>query len=148
MAIPLNYYAPLTYYLSFALHWEGLKRLLWVEVDADPGAGAWSSRHISVGTALRSPGWGPSGAIVLQLLSVRSVGQLLEVRGAVAESVALLSPWALWAWRSCGDVENVHSFPPCWPTSAVFLSHNLTGLSCALLAGLRLARCALAHVDT
>lgn len=139
-----NYYAPLTYYLSFALALGRPEaaavgvRLTLILAQVLGAVGAYQ-----LGRLFGRRGGGLLGAIAF---SFSPYVQLVNphVRGAVAESVALaFLPWALWAWEVLWRRGERALVPAVLTTSAVFLSHNLTGLSCVgLLAGLGLARCA------
>lgn len=137
-----NYYAPLTYYLSFALALGRPEaaavgvRLALILAQMLGAVGAYQ-----LGRLFGRRGGGLLGALAF---SFSPYVQLVNphVRGAVAESVALaFLPWALWAWEVLWRRGKRALVPAVLTTSAVFLSHNLTGLSCVgLLGALALAR--------
>ena len=136
-----NYYAPLTYHLG---HWltmghperaaEGA-RLLFILALVVGALGAYE-----LGKLFGGRGGGLAGALVFTyapyILLINP-----HLRGDLAESTALcFVPWTLWAWelvwRRGGALRILAAAVA---TSAVFLSHNLTGLTIvALIAGLSL----------
>ncbi len=133
-----NYYAPLTYYLSYLLSLArpeaaavGVRSAL-ILAQVLGAVGAYR-----LGTLFGRRGGGLLGALAF---SFSPYVQLINphVRGAVAESVALaFLPWALWTWEVLWRRGGRAIVPAVIATSAVFLSHNLTGLSCVgLVAGL------------
>ena len=138
-----NYYAPLTYHLG---HWltmghparaaEGA-RLVIVLALVLGALGAYE-----LGTLFGGRGGGLAGSLVFScapyILLINP-----HLRGDLAESLALaFAPWALWAWELVwrrGGAPRI--LAAVVATSAVFLSHNLTGLTIvALIAGLSLWR--------
>ncbi|MCU0522418.1 MAG: 6-pyruvoyl-tetrahydropterin synthase-related protein, partial [Anaerolineae bacterium] len=132
-----NYYAPLTYYLSYALSLgrpeaaeAGVKATLVVS-QVLGAAGAYM-----LGRVFGRRGGGVLGALAYSLAPyVQLVNP--HIRGAIAESVALgFLPWALWSWEMLWRRGRGAPVPAVLTTAAVFLSHNLTGLSCLALVGL------------
>lgn len=137
-----NYYAPLTYYLSYALALmrpeaaaAGVKATL-ILAQVVGAIGAYQ-----LGRLFGRKGGGLLGALAF---SFSPYVQLINpyVRGAVAESLALgFLPWALWGWEMLWRRGRRALLPAVLATSAVLLSHNLSGLSClALVSGLGLWR--------
>jgi len=138
-----NYYAPLTYHLG---HWltmghperaaEGA-RMVFILALVVGALGAYE-----LGKLFGGCGGGLAGSLVFScapyILLINP-----HLRGDLAESLALgFVPWALWAWELVwrrGGAPRI--LAAVVATSAVFLSHNLTGLTIlALIAGLSLWR--------
>ena len=136
-----DYYAPLTYYLGHLLtlgHPElaavGAKACL-ILAHVIGAAGAFM-----LGRLFGGEGGGLLGALAYAFAPYI---QLINpyVRGDLAETFALACvPWALWSWEQVWRKGTAGSGAAAvMSTSAVFLSHNLTGLTClALVAGLSL----------
>ncbi|MCJ7551495.1 MAG: 6-pyruvoyl-tetrahydropterin synthase-related protein, partial [Anaerolineae bacterium] len=138
-----NYYAPLTYHLGHSLTMghperaaEGA-RLVFILALVVGALGAYE-----LGTLFGGRGGGLLGSLVFScapyILLINP-----HLRGDLAESLALgFVPWALWAWELVwrrGGAPRI--LAAVVATSAVFLSHNLTGLTIlALIAGLSLWR--------
>lgn len=138
-----NYYAPLTYHLG---HWLTLghperaaegARLTFIFALIVGAVGAYRLGRLFGGR---------SGGLLGSLAFATSPYILLintHIRGDLAETLALaFLPWALWGWELVwrrGGAPMVLAASAA--TAAVFLSHNLSGLTVvALVAGLGLWR--------
>ncbi len=136
-----NYYAPLTYFLG---HLLTLGRPEYAAIGAKA---CFVLAHVigAVGAYMLGRLFGGEGGGLLGALAYAFAPyiQLIDpyVRGDLAETFALAClPWALWSWEQVWRRGTAGSgVAAVMSTSVVFLSHNLTGLSClALVAGLSL----------
>ncbi|MGC9469748.1 MAG: 6-pyruvoyl-tetrahydropterin synthase-related protein [Anaerolineae bacterium] len=134
-----NYYAPLAYYVGYGLTLGEPEnaalgaRLLALAI---PIIGAVGAYHL--GKLFGGRGGGLLGSAAFSLAPYI---QLINphLRGDIPESFALAwVPWALWSWELLWREEGASKraiLLPVLATSAVFLSHNLTGLTAVVLLG-------------
>jgi hypothetical protein len=136
-----NYYAPLTYHLGY---WLTLgrpelaaeaARLLYILLFVAGAAGAYLLGRDCAGRG------GGEGAGLLGALAFSFAPYIQffnpHIRGDLAESLALAAlPWALWGWELFWRRGGRRAITVAVAaTAAVFLSHNLTGLTCVTLIG-------------
>lgn len=132
-----NYYAPLTYHLG---HWVSLghpqkaveaARFCFIFAHIVGAAGAYCLGHV-----FGRQGGGLLSALTFSLSPYVHIVNP-HIRGDLPESLALaFLPWALWAWeRLWQDGKARYVLASVLATSAVFLSHNLTGLTVVALVG-------------
>lgn len=136
-----NYYAPLTYHMGY---WLTLgrpelaaeaARLLYLLVFVAGAVGAYLLGR-ECGGREAGVGGGLLGALAFSFAPYIQFFNP-HIRGDLAESLALAAlPWALWGWelfwRRGGRLAIALAVGG---TGAVFLSHNLTGLTCVALVG-------------